>query len=159
MNNDPLRSSISIIIMIMISVLINCIHFAVTVLHMHTDSVWGNSMQDLNTAEGLQNQRERLCLMRDNRMQDSRNTSVSWNMQNLADFSKDFSNQRASYCRSPRVYTVQCVENRKSFQLVTTHEAETEEKEGKDTASMIQFIQRAPRSQVTLRSWFNLNLQ
>lgn len=77
MNNDPLRSSISIIIMIMISVLINCIHFAVTVLHMHTDSVWGNSMQDRNTAEGLQNQRERLCLIRDNRMQDSRNTSVS----------------------------------------------------------------------------------
>ena len=53
MNNDPLRSSISIIIMIMISVLINCIHFAVTVLHMHTDSVRGGSMQDLNTAEGL----------------------------------------------------------------------------------------------------------
>lgn len=52
MNNDPL-SSISIIIMIMISVLINCIHFAVTVLHMHEDSVWGDSRRDLNTPEEL----------------------------------------------------------------------------------------------------------
>lgn len=52
MNNDSLR--ISIIIMITISI---CTHFAVTVLHMHKDSVWGNSIQDLNTPEGLRKPR------------------------------------------------------------------------------------------------------
>lgn len=34
-NNDPLRSSISIIVTIMTSIPINCVHCAVTVLHMH----------------------------------------------------------------------------------------------------------------------------
>lgn len=43
-------------------------------------------------------------------MQNSRTASISWNAQNMADFSKDSCNQRASFCRSPRVYTVQCAQ-------------------------------------------------
>lgn len=52
-NNDPLRSSISIIIMIAISILINCVHFALTVVYMHEDRVRTNGRQDWSTAQGL----------------------------------------------------------------------------------------------------------
>lgn len=74
----------------------------------------------------------------------------------MADFSKDSLKQRA---RSPTAYIVQYVKNRRFFflfyfmslHLVLEIEEIEEEDEGKGTVKMIQFIQRAPRSQVVQR--------
>ncbi len=83
-------------------------------LHMHEDSICGNIMQGLSTLgwlkkpqrggvsvwSGIAGKAEKLA---------SAETHGIWLI------SQESCNQRASYCRSPRVYAVQCIENRKSF--------------------------------------------
>lgn len=82
MNNDPLRSSISIIITI--SFLGNCVHFAGTVLHMHEGSICGSVVQDLNTPGWLKKAQEGGPVWSGI----TEKASISWNTRNMADFSQ-----------------------------------------------------------------------
>lgn len=66
------------------------------------------------------NRSEGLWLIRGNSMQDSRKASISWNAQNVADFSNNFQKQRAW---SPRAYIVQYEETRKSLCSTLGHYA------------------------------------
>jgi len=108
------RSSISIIstiFVIIINVLINCIHFVLTVFRMYEDSVSSNSIRVFKYTRETSGATGRICLIQGNRMQDSKEANISWNAQNMADLSKEYCHQSARYFGSPTASNIQCGEN------------------------------------------------
>lgn len=105
LRQEPLRSSIAIIIMIIISVLINCIHFST--LHVHENGVLrSKSMQDLNTQEGQEAQTEVSVWSGVTECKMTGKASISWNTLNMPDFSESVLVIKG-LARSLWVYTVQ----------------------------------------------------